>query len=148
MDEPRARFLLPEAHYKYLYAMPSQVERLFLKIYKQQVKADVRVKLTAYVDPKSSRAFAHGFGIYVKKEELVDHIMSILKNEEFIGGVWKKDELYNGNQLGAMPDLIIIPSFERNYALRGDARAGEHAADGPAGGSGGLHRGQRTAGHP
>ncbi len=123
VDEPRAKFLLPEPLYKYLSAMPSQVERLFLKIYKQLVKADLRVKLTTHVDPRRSLAFAHGFGIFVKRKELIDYIVSILKNEEFIGGVWKKDEIYTGKQLKAMPDLIIIPNFKGNYALRGDVIA-------------------------
>lgn len=123
LDEPRTRFFLPEPLSKFLSAVPSQIEQYLLRIYKQLIKADIKIKMTSYVDPKTSLAFAYGFGIFVKKKELIEYILSTLKKEEFIGGIWKREELYKGDQLEAMPDLIIIPNYEKNYALRGDVIA-------------------------
>lgn len=121
LDEPKATFQLPESLYKYLSAMPASVEQIILKIYRQLVKADVRAKLSAYVDPELSKAFAYGFGVFVKKKELVDKITSLLKDQEFIGGIWKREELYQGKHVERMPDLVILPNFEKGFALRGDA---------------------------
>ena len=118
--QQRVKFRLPEELYKYLSVVPSPIELVLLKIYKQLVKADIRASLTTHVDPKLSKAFAHGFGIFVKNKDLIDSIVSKLKNEVFVGGIWRRKELYCGRQLEAMPDLVIIPNYDSGFALRGD----------------------------
>ena len=50
------------------------------------------MKLTANINPTESIAFANGFGIYVKQKEYVDYTSSRLKEQPFIGGVWKREE--------------------------------------------------------
>jgi predicted AlkP superfamily phosphohydrolase/phosphomutase len=120
VDRPKIQFSLPENFYKYLSRLPSSIELVLLKVYRHLLKANIRAKLTTYVDPKLSKAFAHGWGIYVKEKELIDYVKLMLEKKSFIGGVWKKEELYSGKQLEAMPDLIIIPNFDGGFALRGD----------------------------
>lgn len=121
--QQKVEFPLPEGLYKYLSAVPLPVELVLLKIYKQLLKADIRATITTYVNRKSSKAFAHGFGIYVKEKELVDYIVLMLKNASFIGGVWKSEDLYDGEQLADMPDLVVVPKFNSGFAFRGDAIA-------------------------
>jgi len=123
VDKPKMQFSLPENLYKYLSKLPPSVELVLLKVYKQLLKANIKAKLTTHVNLKSSRAFAHGYGIYVKEKELIDYVILMLKKTTFIGGIWKKEELYSGKQLGAMPDLIIIPNFNGGFAFRGDVIA-------------------------
>jgi predicted AlkP superfamily phosphohydrolase/phosphomutase len=122
VDNPRIQFRLPESLYTYLSKMPSSIEFVLLKIYKQLLKVDIKAK-TTHINPRLSKAFAHGFGVYIREKGLTDYIVSMLKRSQFIGGVWKKEEIYHGKQLEAMPDLVIIPNFNRGYALRGDAIA-------------------------
>jgi predicted AlkP superfamily phosphohydrolase/phosphomutase len=93
---------------------------MLLKVYRQLLKANIRAKLTTHVNQKSSKVFAHGFGIYVKEKELVDYVILMLKKTSFIGGVWKKEELHSGKQLEAMPDLIVVPKSDGGFAFRGD----------------------------
>lgn len=123
VDEQKVKFRLPEKLYKYISSMPSTVELALIKIYKQLLKANIKARLTTYADPKLSRAFSHGFGIYVKEKELIDYVVLILRKAHFIGGVWKKEELYDGEQLKTMPDVIMVPNFGGGFALRGDAIA-------------------------
>ncbi len=123
IGEPKVKFRLPEEFIKYLGAIPFPVEAILLKIYKQLVKADIKVAMTTHVNPKSSKAFAYGFGIYVKEKKLINHVISILKNEPFIGDVWRKEELYTGKQLAIMPDLIVVPNFNGGFAFRGNVIA-------------------------
>jgi len=123
VDKPKVQFQLPKNSYKYLSRLPPSAELMLLKIYKRLLKANVRARLTIRIDQKSSKAFAHGFGIYIREKELVDPVISLLKNVTFIGGIWKKEDLYSGKQLGAMPDLIMIPNFDGGFAFRGNAIA-------------------------
>jgi predicted AlkP superfamily phosphohydrolase/phosphomutase len=120
LDEAKLQFNLPKSFYTYLSRLPESIELVLLKIYKQLLKANIRAKLRTHINPKSSKVFAHGFGIYVKEKELIEHIILALKEQRFIGGVWRKEDLYNGKQLEAMPDLVILPDFEGSFALRGD----------------------------
>lgn len=123
LDNPKVEFRLPENLYHYVSKLPSLVELVLLKVYKQLLRANIKAKLTTHVNPKSSKAFAHGFGIYVKEKELIDYVILMLKKEPFIGGIWRKEELYSGKQLEAMPDLIMIPNFNGGFAFRGDVIA-------------------------
>jgi predicted AlkP superfamily phosphohydrolase/phosphomutase len=120
IDEARIRFNLPKSLYSFLSKLPTSVELISLKIYRQLLKANIRAKFSTHIDPKASKAFAHGYGIYVREKELIKDIIPMLKKEQFIGGVWKKEEVYNGKQLKAMPDIVILPDFEGSFALRGD----------------------------
>ncbi len=121
VSAPEVVIRLPEELYKYLSAMPSSVEWVLLKIYKQLLKANVKARLTTHVNPISSKAFANGFGIYVKEKELIDYVFLTLKKAHFIGDVWKKEELYEGKELEAMPDLVIVPNFKGGYAFHGNS---------------------------
>ncbi len=121
--EQRVKFHLPEELYRYLSAIPAPIELVLLKVYKQLVKADIKASLTTHVDPKLSKAFVHGFGIYVKNRDLLNYLATKLKGESYIGGVWRREELYSGRQVEAMPDLVIVPNYERGFALRGDVIA-------------------------
>jgi len=121
--EQKVKFHLPEELYKYLSAIPSPIELVLLKVYKQFVKADIKASLTTHVDPKLSKAFAHGFGIFVKNEALVNHIVSKLKKEDFIGGIWRREDLYSGKQLKTLPDLVMVPNYEKGFGFRGDVIA-------------------------
>ena len=123
VDNPRIHFRLPESLYTYLSKVPSSIEFILLKIYKQLLKMDIRARITTHVNPRLSKVFAHGFGVYIREKELTDYVVSMLRRKPFIGGVWKKEEIYHGKQLGAMPDLVIIPNFNGGYAFRGDAIA-------------------------
>jgi predicted AlkP superfamily phosphohydrolase/phosphomutase len=123
VDETKMQFSLTENLYKYLSKLPSSVEMVLLTVYKQLLKANIKVKLTTHVDQKSSKVFAHGFGIYVKEKKLIDYVILMLKKTPFIGGVWKKEELYSGKQLEAMPDLIVVPNFDEGFAFRGNVIA-------------------------
>jgi predicted AlkP superfamily phosphohydrolase/phosphomutase len=123
VDEPKIQFRLPENLYKYVSKLPSSVESVLLKVYRQLLKADIKATLTTNVNQKSSTAFAHGFGIYVKEKELIDDVILMLKRTDFIGGIWKKEELYSGKQLKAMPDLIVVPNFDGGFAFRGNVIA-------------------------
>ncbi|MCW3980827.1 MAG: hypothetical protein NWF11_05075, partial [Candidatus Bathyarchaeota archaeon] len=118
--EQKVRFRLPEETYRYLSAIPSPIELVLLKIYKQLVKVDIKASLTTHVDPQLSEAFVHGFGIYVKNKDLTNYIFSKLKTKDFIGGIWRSEDLYSGKQMKAMPDLVFIPNYEGGFALRGD----------------------------
>ena len=120
VDEAKFQFNFPKSLYKYLAKLPTAVELVSLKVYKQLLKANIKAKLRTHVDAKSSKAFAHGFGIYVKEKELIDYIFLMLKKQRFIGGIWKKGDLYSGKQLGVFPDLVILPNFKESFALRGD----------------------------
>lgn len=121
VEEQKRQFPLPEGLYKYLSAVPSPVEFVLLRTYRQLLKkANIKARMTTHIDPKASKAFAHGFGIHVKEKQLINYIVSALKKEPFIGGIWKKEELYDGKQLEAMPDLIIVPNFNSGFAFRGD----------------------------
>ncbi len=121
--EQKVKLRVPEEFYRYLSALPTPIELVLLKIYKQLVKADIKASLTTHVDPKLSQAFVHGFGIYVKNKDLLNYLVMKLKQEQFIGGVWRREEIYSGRQIDAMPDLVIIPNYERGFALRGDVIA-------------------------
>lgn len=110
---------LPERLYSSLAVVPSWFELILTKIYKRLLKAGVKTKLTYHVNPKSSKAFKHGFGVYVKEKELVDYVASILENASFIGRVWRKEQLYVGKWLKDMPDLIVVPNYNNGYAFRG-----------------------------
>lgn len=123
VDEQKIRFRLPEKFYKYLSALPPSVEWVLLKGYRRLTKAGIKAKLTTYVNPKSSKVFAYGFGIYVREKELIDYVVLMLKKAPFIGGVWKKEELYSGKQIESMPDLIILPNYNEGFAFRGDVIA-------------------------
>jgi predicted AlkP superfamily phosphohydrolase/phosphomutase len=123
IDESHTKLYLPESLIKYLSIVPSKIERYIIRIYKQLLKADIKIEMTSHIDPVASSAFAYGFGIFVKKKNLIEYVLSLLKKAEFIGGVWKREELYSGNQLENMPDLIAIPKYEKGYALRSDAIA-------------------------
>lgn len=123
IDEPKVKFRLSEGMNSVFAAVPAPVEGIFMKVYRKLTKANIKVTIATHINPESSKAFAHGFGIYVKEKDLIDHVVSILKECLFIGGVWKKEELYNGKQLKAMPDLIIVPNFSGGFALRGDVVA-------------------------
>ncbi|MCW3985584.1 MAG: alkaline phosphatase family protein [Candidatus Bathyarchaeota archaeon] len=123
IGEPKVKFRLPEKLNRYISAIPPPVEAILLKLYKQFLKADIKVALTTHVNPKSSKAFAHGFGIFVKEKKLIDYVISMLKKKTFVGGIWKKEELYDGEQLKAMPDLVIVPNFDGGFAFRGDVIA-------------------------
>ena len=121
--EQKVKLRLPEGLYRYLSAIPAPIELALLKIYKQLVKADIKASLTTHVDPNLSKAFVHGFGVYVKNRDLLNYLTLKLKRESFIGGVWRREELYSGMQVEAMPDLVIIPNYERGFAFRGDVIA-------------------------
>jgi predicted AlkP superfamily phosphohydrolase/phosphomutase len=123
VGRPRMQIQLPENLYTYLAKLPSLIEFLLLKVYRQLLKANIRARLTTHIDPKSSKAFAYGFGIYVKEKELIDYVRSMLMKEHFIGGVWKKEELYSGKHVKDMPDLIVIPNFNAGFSFRGDVIA-------------------------
>ena len=118
IGEPKVKFRLPKEFNRYLATVPLPLEAVLLKIYKQLLKADIKVALTTHVNPKSSKAFAQGFGIYVKEKKLTGYIVSILKKSPFIGGVWKKEEIYTGKQLASMPDLVVVPDFNGEFAFR------------------------------
>ncbi len=120
LNEARLQFDLPRSLYKLLSSLPASIELVLLRIYKQLLKADIKAKLRTHIDPKSSKAFAHGYGIYVKEKELIGKILSTLRKQHFIGGVWRKEDLYTGKQLDTMPDVVILPDFEGSFALRGD----------------------------
>ena len=115
------KFHVPQGLLKFLSFTPSPVELILVRIYKQMLKADIRGSVATHVDPKSSKAFSHGFGIYVKEKELIDRIVGMLKKERSLGGVWKREELYEGRQVKDMPDIIMVPNFDEGFALRGDA---------------------------
>jgi predicted AlkP superfamily phosphohydrolase/phosphomutase len=121
IQEQKVAFRLPKVLQKCLSSFPSSVEFALLEVYRQLLKADIKLQLRRFADPKSSKAFAHGFGIYVKEKKLVDYVASMLRKTEFIGNVWRREELYEGKQLNAMPDLVIVPNFEKGFALHGDA---------------------------
>jgi predicted AlkP superfamily phosphohydrolase/phosphomutase len=121
VKEQRVALRLPNVLQRCLASLPSRLEFALLEIYRQLLKADVKLQVRRFADPSSSKAFAHGFGIYVKERKLVDYVASVLEKTEFIGRVWRREELYEGRQLSAMPDIVIIPSFEKGYALHGDA---------------------------
>jgi predicted AlkP superfamily phosphohydrolase/phosphomutase len=123
VDRPKMQIQLPENLYTCLAKLPSLIEFLLLKIYRQMLKANIRARLTTHIDPKFSNAFAHGFGIYVKEKELIDYVRLMLMKERFIGGVWKKEELYSGKHVKDMPDLIVIPNFNAGFSFRGDVIA-------------------------
>jgi predicted AlkP superfamily phosphohydrolase/phosphomutase len=123
VDSPKIQFHLPEIFYQFISRLPSYVELMLSKIYKQLLRVDIRAKLSTYVNPKLSTAFAHGFGIYVNEKGIIDFLASRLKNTSFIGGVWKKEELYRGKQLKPMPELVIIPNFDKGFAFRGNVIA-------------------------
>ncbi len=112
---------IPKVVLKYLSYAPSLVELTLVRIYREMLKTDIRGSVATYVDPRSSEAFSHGFGIHVKERNLIDSIVQTLKREHSLGGVWKREELYEGKQVHAMPDIIILPNFEDGFALRGDA---------------------------
>ncbi len=118
--EQRVAFSLPGAFRKYLSFFPGPVELALLEMYRQLLRVDIRLQLRRFVDPKSSKAFAQGFGVYVKEKKWVDHVADMLTQTDFIGDVWRREELYEGNQIAAMPDLIIVPNFEKGFALHGD----------------------------
>ena len=80
--EQKVRFRLPEETYRYLSAIPSSIELVLLKIYKQLVKADIRASITTHVDPQLSEAFVQGFGIYVKNKDLTNYIFFKAKKQE------------------------------------------------------------------
>ncbi|UCE95407.1 MAG: alkaline phosphatase family protein [Candidatus Bathyarchaeota archaeon] len=120
VEEQKMTFQLPRETYRILSALPAPVELILSKIYKQLLKSDIKAEMTTYVDPKSSRAFAHGFGIYLKEKELTDRVVSILKKMQFVGGVWKKEDIYNGNNLEGFPDIVAMPNFSKGFALRSD----------------------------
>jgi predicted AlkP superfamily phosphohydrolase/phosphomutase len=120
LNEARLQFDVPRSLYRVLSTLPGPIELALFKIYKQILRADIKAKLRTHIDPKSSKAFAHGYGVYAKEKELIDPIISTLKKQRFIGGVWRKEDLYTGKQLGAMPDVVILPDFEGSFALRGD----------------------------
>lgn len=115
------KFHIPPGLLKYLSFTPSPVELILVRIYKQMLKADIKGSVATHVDPKSSKAFSHGFGIHVKEKELIDPIVCMLKKEHSLGGVWKREELYQGRQVKAMPDIIMVPNFDDGFALRGNA---------------------------
>ena len=123
VDKPKIQFRIPESLYRYLSRLPSSIELIMLRVYKHLLKANIRAQLTKHIDPKFSKAFAHGFGIYVKEKELIDHVVMYLKKAPFIGGAWKKEELYTGKQLKAMPDIVVIPNYEKGFAFRSDVIA-------------------------
>lgn len=123
VNKQKSEIHLPEILYKYFSIIPRSFELNLLKIYKRLVKKGIKAKLTSYVDPKSSKAFVHGFGIYVKEKSLIDEITLELRKTKFIGGVWKREELYSGRWTEDMPDIIILPNFYDDYAFRGDVIA-------------------------
>jgi len=123
IDEPKVNFRLSEGMNNIFSSIPAPVEAIFLKVYEKIIKTDVKVTMTTHINPKSSKAFANGFGIYVREKELVDHVVSMLKEHPFIGGVWRREELYYGKQLKAMPDLVIVPNFSGGFAFRSDGIA-------------------------
>jgi len=123
VDESRLQFHLPRNLYTHLSKLPASIESFLFKIYKQLLRLNVKARLMTNVDWKGSQVFAHGFGIYVKEGALIDEVVFKLKNAEFIGGIWKKEEIYNGKQLDDLPDLVIVPNFEGSFALRGDVIA-------------------------
>jgi predicted AlkP superfamily phosphohydrolase/phosphomutase len=120
LKEARLQFNFPKSLYRVLSRLPVSIELVLLRIYKQMLRADIRANLRTHIDPKSSKAFAQGYGVYTKEKESIDHIISLLKEQAFIGGVWKKEDLYTGKQLGDMPDIVVLPDFDRSFALRGD----------------------------
>lgn len=120
IGEPKIRFHLPESLYRYFSVVPSPIEVVLLKMYKRLVKADMKVLITTHIDTRSSKAFAHGFGIYVKEKDLIGHIVRMLQKTNFVKGLWKKEELYNGKYLENLPDIIVLPNFDGGFALRGD----------------------------
>ncbi len=120
LNQPRFQFDVPRSLYRILSKLPSSIELALFEIYKQILRADIKANLRTHVDPKSSRAFAHGYGIYAKEKGSIDPIISLLKKQRFIGGVWRREDLYKGKQLDAMPDIVILPDFEGSFALRGD----------------------------
>ncbi|NIO36962.1 hypothetical protein GTO27_04580 [Candidatus Bathyarchaeota archaeon] len=123
IDRPRMQFNLPRNLYGLFSGLPSQIELALSKIYRHLLKANIRARITTHVDPKTSKAFAHGFGVYVKKKELVELALSVLRKAHFIDSVWKREELYKGKCLEDMPDLIVVPAFGKGFAFRGDVVA-------------------------
>lgn len=119
----RIEIRVPKELHRCLSIIPSSLEWILLKIYRRLIKANVKAKLEIHVDPKSSKAFADGFGIYVKEKELIDYVFSMLNKASFIGGVWRKEDIYEGKQLGVLPDLVAIPNFREGYAFHGNSIA-------------------------
>jgi len=123
INRTKIQLYLPEILYNYVSKLPSPIELALSKIYQHLLKLDITAKLTTYVNPKLSKAFAHGFGVYVKEKGTINHIISVLKKEHFIGGVWKREELYQGKQLEVMPDIVIVPNFDKGFAFRSNSIA-------------------------
>ncbi|RLG87052.1 MAG: hypothetical protein DRO15_05390 [Thermoprotei archaeon] len=70
------------------------------------------------VDRRKSKAFAgtfYSFNVFVNDYNVVDSVITSLKNLPGIRGVYRKEQLFWGPYLSRLPDIYVEPWFDKGY---------------------------------
>ena len=90
------------------------------RIYKLLTRRNLRATVNAFVDPYTSLAFTRSstcYGIYVKKREIIEFLLSELKKYPFFEGVWRSEDVYHGPQVKRAPSIVISPKYDEGYII-------------------------------
>ncbi|MEB3765411.1 MAG: alkaline phosphatase family protein [Desulfurococcales archaeon] len=73
-----------------------------------------------YIDLQNSKVLyptLYSFGVYIMDENLSEKVVSIFKKYKGLSLVEHKTKIFSGEYLDRIPDIIIIPDYDKGYVV-------------------------------
>ena len=96
----------------------SRLARTLILLTSDLLGRRIEVKTSKFVDPDNSKAFLpdhYTFGIYLKDPSLKEELKELLRKYDRVLSTHEPEELFKGPYLSLLPDLIVLPDFNRGY---------------------------------
>lgn len=90
-----------------------------LKLYRKITGKRVRIVLSDISEDSIAFGLTRSsfYGIYVNKKDYIDDIVKKISSFEGISRVVKKEELFNGPYIDRLPDIYVLPDFDKGYRI-------------------------------
>ncbi|MEB3760095.1 MAG: alkaline phosphatase family protein [Desulfurococcales archaeon] len=96
------------------------VRRVVKPLYEKLTKKKLMFGSSYYIDVHNSDVIyptLNSFGVYVLNSDKLEQALSVLKQYEGLSIVEYKGKIFNGRYLDRIPDIVIIPDYDKGYVL-------------------------------